>query len=137
MRIAIAACRQVAYDYGFREALAYTSLPKWEAEINEAISVGVNQDPLSPQHSGRTSYCEQIEKKHPHYHHELYRYAIKTRGAKSTYAEIADVMNQKSGAPGEARETLNLHHRDVSCDSELMWVSWIEWVTRCGQHFHG
>jgi len=42
MRIAMAACKQVAYDYGHRKTLGYTRLPIWEAEVNKAIATGMN-----------------------------------------------------------------------------------------------
>ena len=76
MRISMAACRQVAYDYGHCKTPGYTMLPKWEAEVNASIATGIKQDPLSPHHSASTSYCDKIETKHPHYLHELYRYAV-------------------------------------------------------------
>jgi hypothetical protein len=79
MEIAMVTCRQVMYDYGHCNTLGYTMLPKCETEVNEALARGMNQDPLSPQLSKTSSYCNKIETKHLYYLPELYRYNIKTQ----------------------------------------------------------
>lgn len=56
-RIARAACRQVAYDFGFLKDLAVTRLPAWYSELRKSITHGDSKDPLSPSHSGTLS-CE-------------------------------------------------------------------------------
>ena len=47
--------------------------------------------------------------KYPGYLRELFRYAIRSVGARSSFAVLAHTMNLKSDAPGESRETLTLH----------------------------
>ena len=116
-RIARAACRQVAYDYGYQKELAAAMLPKWESLLHNAIDTGEvsdSQNPLSPQHSGTKAYCQKVEETHPGYLRELFRYAQRTKGAKATFKELADTMNLKSKVAGETRATLSLHELQVS-----------------------
>ena len=46
---------------------------------------------------------------------ELFRYAQRTKGAKTSYKDLADTMNLKSEAPGEVRTSLSLHSLQVYC----------------------
>jgi hypothetical protein len=110
VKIAKAACQLVvAYDFCFKKPLAYTQLPLWEGADRNTISKGAEKNPLSPQHSGSTSYVDQIEENCPtSYLHRLYWYSIKVLGAKASFAELADIIKIKSGAAGELRPTLNL-----------------------------
>ena len=64
--------------------------------------------------SGSTSYVDLIEERHPGYLHFLYRYAIRTYGAKSGFSLLASVMNEKSDTPGESRMSINLSRRQVN-----------------------
>ena len=57
-------------------------------------------DHTSAKYSGSPFYVDDIEKKHPGYLHFLYRYVVKTYGAKSGFVLLALVMNEKSDAPG-------------------------------------
>ena len=126
-RIARAACRQVAYDYGYATELSSSMLPQWEGRLHVAIDTGLGTEvdpssslssssspnPLSPRHCGKQSYCEMIETQHPGYLRELFRYAQRTKGAKATFKELADTMNLKSEIEGELRSTLSLHSLQV------------------------
>lgn len=106
-RIARAACRQVAYDYGYATELSSSMLPQWEGRLHSAIDTGAvdssssHPNPLSPRHCGKQSYCDMIEAEHPGYLRELFRYAQRTNGAKATFKELADTMNLKSEIEGE------------------------------------
>jgi hypothetical protein len=70
------------------------------------------RDPIGRKKAvGRTPYTEKIEKAHPGYLHELYRYmyAIRMKGSMASFQEIADCMNAKSATPDEPRTTVTLH----------------------------
>ena len=115
-RIARAACRQIAYDHGYAQAFSHNALPAWEGRLNNAIDEGLavsSENPLSPRHCGSTKYVAMIESQHAGYLHELFRYAQQILGGKSSFAELADLMNLKSEAPGEDRTTLLLHSLQV------------------------
>ena len=90
IHIAKAACRQVAYDCGFKKCLAYSQLPKWKATIDDVIDgkgeVTVDTNPLSKKHIGSIKYVDKIEKTHPDYLRELFSYAQRTYGAKASWA---------------------------------------------------
>ena len=100
--IAEAACRQVAYDLGYAVSLAVTGLPNWYDRINNSITTGENAVPLMPRYVKREKYLTRIEKAHPRYIREMYRYAESVLGPLATYQEIVKCMNDKSKAPGEA-----------------------------------
>ena len=132
LRIAKAACRLIAYDMGYPGPLAYTRLPYWYGEINEAILKGEDRDPISPSHCGRESYVSEIERTYPGYLHELYRYAESVKGNLATFQELAETMNLKSSAPGEHRVPLSLSRRQLSA-----WSGQIEErqiVPRCNNN---
>ena len=97
--------------------MAYSQLPVWKRKIDLAIEgkteVSSKSNPLSPTYAGSIKYVDVIEKKHPNYLLELFRYAQKTIGSKASYAELADVMNKKSGVEEEERDILSLHPLQV------------------------
>lgn len=109
-----AACRQVAYDHGFKQDLGVSRLAAWYGELNMALDLGESTDPLSPSNSGSQSYCDVIEENFPGYLHQLFRHAQHVRGAMATFHELADIMNQKSAMPGEDRPTLSLSRKQVA-----------------------
>ena len=113
-RIARAACTQIAYDFGYSAPLAHARLPAWYGSINAAISLGENDDPVSPSQCGSNTYVSQIELKHPGYIRELFRYANVTKGCLASFEDLADIMNLKSGAPGETRATLSISRRQLA-----------------------
>ena len=63
MRIARAVCRQVSYDYGYKNTFSAAMLPSWESKLMNALDNGNSQQPLSPAHCGTVSYCKRIEGK--------------------------------------------------------------------------
>lgn len=127
LRIAKAACRVTAYDHGFRGSLAHTQVKKWDAILMSSYETGENAaDCLSPKHSGSIKYVEDIEKRHPRYIRELFRYATKLKGSGALYQELADTMNLKSEVPGETRATLNL--------SRWQLVDWFKDKKQNGKH---
>lgn len=112
--IAKAACQQVAYDLGFRSPLASARLPAWYGALNAAIADGESQDPVSPSRSGSRRYVEDLDRLHPGYLRELYRYAESVIGGMATWEEISEGMNLKSAAPGEERPTISISRRQVA-----------------------
>lgn len=74
-----------------------------------------SSDHISRTATGRMSYTDKIEKDHPGYLHELYRYAVRMKGIRATFAEIAESMNAKSGTliAEEERPSLSLHRLQV------------------------
>ena len=113
LKVAQAACRQVAYDYGFAKCLAATMLPSWYGSIDKAIMEGESQDPISPSHSGTVAYVNSIEKKEPGYLHELFRHVQGLHGSLASFHELAMAINAQSAVPGEGRPTLSLSRHQV------------------------
>ena len=69
---------------------------------------------LIANHKASISYVDIIENDHPGYLHELYRYTTKIVCHKSSFAEIAIVMNDKSSVSPENRMTLHLSREQVN-----------------------
>ena len=113
-RIAKATCNQVAYDLGYPKCLAYTQIAAWFASLNDMVSTGESVDPLSPSNAGSKKYTDELDKEHPGYLHELFRYAQVVKGSLSTFTELAETMNKKSGTPGENRPTICLSRKQLS-----------------------
>lgn len=112
--IAKAVCKQVAYDFGYQKPLAHTQLPYWYGKLNNAIAAGESNDPVSPSYCGSKKYTYIIEKQHPGYLHELYRYEESIKGNLATFQELSDVINSKSTAPGEQQATLSISWRQLA-----------------------
>ena len=111
-RIATAACNQIAYDQGYPKSTGSSQLGKWRDKAMQDISAG-KSSALSRNFKHRVSYTDGIEAKHPGYLHELYRYAIRTRGVLATFSELSETMNKKSATQEEDRPTLTLHRLQV------------------------
>mmetsp|Transcript_22699 Transcript_22699/g.53836 ORF Transcript_22699/g.53836 Transcript_22699/m.53836 type:complete len:948 (+) Transcript_22699:244-3087(+) len=107
-RIATAACNLIAYDHGYPRSTGSSQLGKWYDQAKKDISAG-KSSALSRTFIRRVSYTDGIEAAHPGYLHELYRYAVRTRGILATFAEITETMNSKSATSDEIRPTLRLH----------------------------
>jgi len=113
MRISKAACNQVAYDFGYPKPLAVMMLPYWYSKLNDSFSLGEDIDPLSPFQAHKNTYTDDIEEAHPGYLHEMFRYAQRVYGPMATFGELANCMNQKSGAPGEDHPTFALSRKQL------------------------
>ena len=110
-RIARAAVNLVAYDNGYRRLVSPHTVVLWEIRMSVKLDTG---DHASTNRIGSTSYVGEIEKRHPGYLHFLYRYAVRTFGAKSGFGLLASVMNERSDTPGESRTSLNLSRRQLN-----------------------
>ena len=110
--IADAACRQIAYDHGFRASSGSHILRRWQDELSNGLVSGA-RNPLKTNHHVPVALTVKVERAHPGYLHFLYRYGTSTLGAKATIEEITSIMNEKSHAPGELRPGLNLHYKQV------------------------
>jgi len=107
MQIAQAACRLAAYDFGFKGDLAWTQLSSWQRALGQSIESGEDaESALSPSHAGTKAYTNNIEHHHPGYIRELYRYAIKTKGSRASFEELANTISEKSAAPGASQPEL-------------------------------
>jgi hypothetical protein len=60
-RIAEAACRQVSYDFGYKQPIAYSRLPHWKKELDEYQETGDKAKVVGNQRAGRVSYLSRIE----------------------------------------------------------------------------
>ena len=94
--------------------MAHIQLPHWVGKIYDAILTGESADPVSPVYCGSSKYVTTIEKNNPGYLHELFRYAQSVKGNVATFAELKEVMNEKSSAPGENRPTLSISCQQLS-----------------------
>ena len=107
IRIANAACRQVAYARGFSNNLASSQLSAWNRKICKVIQSGSPFDqesnPLSSDHFGTVKYTNIIEQEYPTYIREIFRYAQRVKGAQSTFVELTHTINQKSYIVEESR----------------------------------
>jgi hypothetical protein len=113
-RIAMAACNLCAYDFGFGNTLAYRRLSVWDGELEKSLETGEGAgNCLSPKHAGRNGYTAEIDRQHPGYLRELFRYATKVKGARASYEELAATMNLKSAAPGEDRPEVSLSRKQL------------------------
>jgi hypothetical protein len=112
-RIADAASKLVSYDWGFIEqAASGRTVREWCQAIEQSLRMGpvpmgrvLATKPFGPQ---KGAYIVQIERKHNGYLHSLYRRAVRIEGAKASWDDIADQMNQLSSGRGESRDTLKL-----------------------------
>ena len=118
-RIAIAACRQVAYDRGFANNLASSQLSAWNRKIYEVIQSGSPFDqesnPLPSDHFGTVKYSDIIEQQYPTYIREMFRYAQRVNGSQSGFVELTYTINQKSCIIEESRHSLKMHPLQLYC----------------------
>ena len=64
VRIARAACRQVAYDHGYKQPITHSMIMSWEETLCDAVTHGttnVANDILSPKVGGSKQYLDSIE----------------------------------------------------------------------------
>ena len=62
MKIARAACHQVAYDFGYEMPFSAAQLKAWDKLLQQQVNEGVApEDASSPRHAGRRKYCDIIE----------------------------------------------------------------------------
>jgi len=108
-RIAMLACRQTAYDYGFKNTFSGRELITWYAKLNKSIEDGVileqDKNPLGANYKGSVKYTDVIEKKYPGYLRTLFCYALKTLSKKSTLRDLTQLMNQKSATMTHQNKT--------------------------------
>ena len=112
-RIEDAACKLIAYDHGFGKSTGGSMINKWAQQLSSGVLKSGNTAPLKSNHKGRKSTTTIIEEENEGYLHELYRYAISVIGAKATFKDITDIMNERSQSPAESRPELNLHFKQV------------------------
>ena len=110
------AARVIAYDNGFKEVKGLCGLTRtWRKRLYAALVSGVDQHPLRAHYKGRTAYTDTLERAHPGYIRELYRYAEKTLGNQASYEDLARTMNAKSKAPFEDRPDTTFNKMNLHC----------------------
>ena len=116
LRIARAVSQQVSYDAGYTHPFAHSQVMTWDKTVEHAIKNGTGEvtSISKTNHKGSVSYVDKIDNNHPGYLHELYRYATKIVGHKSSFAAIAIAMNEKSSVSSENRMTLHLSREQVN-----------------------
>ncbi|CAB9529962.1 hypothetical protein SEMRO_2690_G334710.1 [Seminavis robusta] len=98
--IAAAACRLVAYDWGFKKPLAGSSVELWDKEVNSSLVHGATslQSVLTVGKIGNQNkqpYTRQLDTQHPGYLIRLFRQAQKLEGDKATWIEYASAQSTK------------------------------------------
>ena len=98
IRMARAASRLVAYDAGYCLPFGHSNLIELDNEVKLSLSKGNKsvKEYFCDTRGGKIAYLDFMNKKHPGYVHELYRYASNTLGAKASFFVISLCMNQIS-----------------------------------------
>jgi hypothetical protein len=113
-RIAAAAIRLVAYDWGFKKPIAGTTVVEWHQLFSRSLATGEPRliDALKPRPCGNSkgSYTDRIEAAHKGYLASLFRQAQSKDGNKATWMEYATTMNILSAVPDDPRPQLQLTH---------------------------
>ena len=107
-KVALAVCKMASHDHGHRKASACSQVQRWLNKVLESNTSG-DAHPLLIKHHGSEACIKKVEELHPGYLHELYRHGTKIKGDRSTFEELACLMNEKSRSPDEARSDLDLH----------------------------
>ena len=115
MRIARAASRMVAYDNGFLSEFSVRSILRWDKEVIEKVSSGVQAEKISANNGYvRQKYVDTIEKNNPGYLHSLFRKAIKLKGSKASFDQLSVAMNAINNVASEVRPGLTLHRLQLN-----------------------
>ena len=61
-----------------------------------------------------SKYTDQVEENSPGYLHYLFRHAIKVKGPKAGFAELAHSMEEKSKVPSEPRQNVKVHRLQLN-----------------------
>ena len=98
------ASKIIFYDHGYAAPGGASKMQRtWEKRLEAAFESGADTNPLKSLHKGRIPYTETLEKEHPGYIRELFRYAQKTVGSQARYEDLARVMNEKSRVDEQGR----------------------------------
>ena len=85
------------YDHGYKQLSGISRLDKtWGKRLEKAYLGGSDISPLRSNVRGPTVYTDKLQKQHPGYIHELYRYAEKAVGNQASHEVLAQCMNEKS-----------------------------------------
>ena len=94
------------FDHGYKSVSGISTLDKtWGKRLENAYLGGSDTRPLQAKIKGPTSYTDKLEKDHPGYVRELYRFAEKTIGNQASFPELARTMNEKSRTYTDKPET--------------------------------
>ena len=110
--IANAACRLVAYDFGFQRPPKGTTLADWNRALTASIQSGSPSlaDAVKPKGIGYMGgkYTDNIEREYPGYLTTLFREAQKMEGNKASWKELARAVNFSSQKTNDERPVVNL-----------------------------
>ena len=94
-RIAVLACMQTAYDYGYVKPFSHRGLLHWYQILNRAIDSGKTNDKksntLSTDNKGSVKYTDTVENSYPRFLHELFHYSSATH--KKYLARMKSLMS--------------------------------------------
>ena len=100
----------ILYDHGYKKVSGVYGLTEtWQPRLDAAFISGADQRPLRSKHKGRTAYTDKLERSHPGYIRELYRYAERTLGGQASFEDLAQTMNNKSEVRAEQRPSTNFN----------------------------
>ena len=109
MRIAHAASKLVSYDNGYQKESSVRSVQRWDMDVVTNIKSETNSKNIGKgQFKLKEKQTDRIKLTCPGYLLYLFRYAIKVRGSKARFDELADCMNKKIRIPSESRPSVNL-----------------------------
>ena len=85
------------YDHGYKQLSGISRLDKtWGKRLEKVYLGGSDISPLRSNVRGPTVYTDKLQKQHPGYIHELYRYAKKAVGNQASHEVLAQCMDEKS-----------------------------------------
>ena len=96
----------ILYDHGYKKVKGSGELTKtWEKRLEAAYLSGADTNPLETRYKRRISLADRLDKEHPGYIRQLYRYAEKIIGNQASFEDLARTMNCKSFTEEEKPET--------------------------------
>ena len=94
------------YDFGYKEVKGISNMYKtWDKRVQQSHQCGSDLHPLRSKVHGYPAYTVQLEKDHPGYIRDLFRYAQKTIGYQASFEELARTMNEKSKTYSDKSDT--------------------------------
>ena len=115
MRIARSASRLVAYDNGYVSEFSISSILRWDKEVINKVKDGVSTRNINANAPHvPVKYVDVIENNYPGYLHTLFRKAIKLKGPKASFTQLALAMNEISNTVSELRPALTLHRLQLN-----------------------
>ena len=80
-------------------------MKSWEKRLEAAYLSGADTNPLEARHKDKISFTDRLDREHPGYIRQLYRYAEKTVGNQASFEDLTWTMNGKSFTKEEKPDT--------------------------------